>query len=119
MEPKLSVVVRVDLDAHQVRIVVTGHLTGLNQQGLHPLMRRASTLTPGLRMVVDCSAAVLTDPAVLDLLREAAHGTAAGPQGEVEFLFPTPDLEQSMTGGAQPVGADQPTRPAPTRRAAA
>lgn len=120
MEPKLSVVIRIELDAHRVRIVVTGRLTGLNQQALHLLIDRARTLTPGARVVIDLSSAVIAEPAGLELLREAVnHAPLAGPIGTVDFLLPIPDLERSMTGEAHPLGAEQPTQSALTRRVAA
>jgi hypothetical protein len=44
VNPKLSVLVQMDLDNRSVRLVVTGCVTEANQHVLYPLVRRARTL---------------------------------------------------------------------------
>ncbi|MGX5358225.1 hypothetical protein [Kocuria sp. KH4] len=91
MEPKIAVVVQVDLDGRQVRIVVTGAVTEINQRGLRPLIGRARRLVPGIRVVVDLSAAESVEPAAMDLLRwSAEHENSGVGSPKVEFLLTDP-----------------------------
>lgn len=46
MDSKISVLADIDMDGTYVNLVVTGHLTETNQQGLHPLIRQARALAP-------------------------------------------------------------------------
>lgn len=107
MEPKIAVVVQVDLDGRQVRIVVTGVVTGINQRGLCPVIGRARRLVPGIRVVVDLSAAESVEPAAVDLLRwSAEHETPGAGAQKIEFLLPDPDVASadSSPGIATPEG---------------
>lgn len=67
--PKLSVLVRIDLDGRHVALVVTGVLTGTNQQALVPLATRARALFPGSDLTVELHQAHEAEPAAVDLLR--------------------------------------------------
>ncbi|GAA1760815.1 hypothetical protein [Kocuria aegyptia] len=89
MTHKLSVTVQIDLDGKNVRIMATGCLTEANQQALPPLIARARTLTPGIRVTVDLSGAEHVEAAGADLLRWAIDHE--GPQhGSVELVLPEP-----------------------------
>lgn len=111
MEPKIAVVVQVDLDGRQVRIVATGAVTKVNQRGLCPVIGRARRLVPGIRVVVDLRRAESVEPAAMDLLRWSAEHEAPGAGAhEVEFLLADPGTgpATSATGPLRPV-----TRSAP------
>lgn len=71
MVPKLTVVVQVDLEAHRVCVEVSGELTELNQQALHPLVHRARSLPPTAGVTVDLSGAHVADAAAVERLRQA------------------------------------------------
>lgn len=72
MSSKLSVAVQVDLDGRHVTIKVTaGALTPLSQQGLHAVIRRARTLTPGIAVTVDLTALTHMDASAVRVLRQA------------------------------------------------
>lgn len=91
MSQKLSVVVQVDLEGTYCRLVVSGCLTAVNQQGLYPLIRRARALPTGGRVIVDLTSAPLVDSSALELLREAIdNDDLARHTGPVQFL--TPDV---------------------------
>lgn len=91
MTQKLSVLVQVDLDGHHVTIKVTGTLTTISQQGLHPLIRRARTLTPGIQVTVDLTKLTRVDAAAVESLREALDEAAStGQGGPVHLLWPEP-----------------------------
>ena len=68
-DPKLSVLVRVDLDGRRLRLIVTGCLSAANQQALHPVIERARTLTPAAEVLVDLTAGGPPEPAAVALLR--------------------------------------------------
>lgn len=107
MEPKIAVVVQVDLDGRQVRIVVTGAVTEINQRGLCPLIGRARRLVPGIRVVVDLRPAESVEPAAVDLLRwSAEHENAAAGAQKVEFLLADHGAAPATTipGTTRPVG---------------
>jgi hypothetical protein len=88
---KLSVTVQIDLDGQSLRILAAGCLTAASQRALHPLIRRARTLTPGIHVSVDCTGAHHVEPAGVELLRAATdHDEAAEMLRPVEFLFPDP-----------------------------
>ena len=46
MHLELSVFVDIDVHGRSVRLVLTGHLSETNQQGLYPLIRNGRRLTP-------------------------------------------------------------------------
>lgn len=73
MVDKISVTVQVDLDGKYVRIVATGCLTGASQRALHPLIRRARVLTPGIHVIVDLRGAHLVEPVAVDLVAQQAE----------------------------------------------
>jgi hypothetical protein len=88
--PKLSVTVQVDLDGRNIRILATGCLTEVSQRGLHPLIRRARRLTPGIHVTVDCTGAHHVEAAGVELLRRAIdHDSSADGASPVELLVPT------------------------------
>ncbi|MEX5260189.1 hypothetical protein [Kocuria sp. CPCC 205263] len=83
--------VQVDLDGQALRVLATGCLTAASQRALHPLIRRARTLTPGIHVTVDCTGAHHVELAGVELLREATdHDAGAEMLRPVEFLFPDP-----------------------------
>ncbi|MFE7629623.1 hypothetical protein [Kocuria sp. NPDC057446] len=61
--------VRIDLDGRHVTLVVTGLLTGTNQQALAPLAVRARALFPESDVAVDLHQAHEAEPEAVDLLR--------------------------------------------------
>ena len=89
MDHKLSVTVQVDLDGKNVRVLVTGCLTELSQRALHPLILRARTLTPDIRVTVDLSGAQHVEALGVDLLRQAV-GHDGPRQGPVRLVLPDP-----------------------------
>jgi hypothetical protein len=98
MTPKLSVVVHVDVDGRHARVAVTGRLTAVNQQGLHPVLQHARAVFP--RVTVDLTAADCPDPhAVAQLCR--ALDLAAGPSDPVTVLAP-PTVPEHSGGPATP-----------------
>ncbi len=89
MPPKLSVLVQVDLDTPRVIIKVTGALTAVSQQGLYPLIRRARTLIPGIRVTVDLTGVLRVEAAGARLLQEALHhAELTGRGAPVQVLWP-------------------------------
>jgi hypothetical protein len=70
---KISVLVEVDLDGQFVRVNVTGALTAMNQQGLHPVLRRARTMLPDATVTVDLTCVRELEPVAVDLLRRAVE----------------------------------------------
>ena len=66
---RLSVLVRIDLDGRHMTLVVTGLLTGTNQQALAPLAVRARALFPESDVIVDLHQAHEAEPEAVDLLR--------------------------------------------------
>ncbi|GEO94127.1 hypothetical protein ACT4S2_14760 [Kocuria turfanensis] len=87
MQRKISVLVEVDLDGRYVRVDVTGAVTAVNQQGLHPVLRRARTMLPAATVRLDLSCVRDLDPHALDLLREAVEQDP-GLGDAVEILAP-------------------------------
>lgn len=99
MVDKISVTVQVDLDGKYVRIVATGCLTGASQRALHPLIRRARVLTPGIHVIVDLRGAHLVEPVAVDLLRRAVAR-----DGAVELALPDPLPDHLLTPVDRPPG---------------
>ncbi|MUN61812.1 hypothetical protein GMA12_01385 [Kocuria sediminis] len=95
MQRKISVLVEVDLDGRHVRVDVTGAVTAVNQQGLHPVLRRARTMLPTATVRLDLSCVRDLEPHALDLLREAVEQDP-GLGDAVEILAP----EQMPSGAA-------------------
>ncbi|MGX5357194.1 hypothetical protein [Kocuria sp. KH4] len=83
---RISVLVRIELDGSRVDVLVAGRLTGVNQQGLRPVVRRALALTPGTAVTVDLTAAHVEDGAVEVLLQ----GLGAPATCAVHVLLPPP-----------------------------
>jgi hypothetical protein len=104
---KLSVTVQVDLDGRTVRILVTGCLTEASQRGLHPLVRRARALTPGVHVTVDCTGVEHLEAGGVELLGQAlAHGENADRLPPVELLVPDAlPAPSTLAGEVQQVGA--------------
>lgn len=101
-DPKLSVLVRVDLDGRHLCLVVTGALTSADQQGLHPVIRRARTLTPAAEVALDLRACTPLEPAAVELLRGGIEQECRDrPGGTVEIVLPEPAATTDRT--RQPV----------------
>jgi hypothetical protein len=89
MDPKLSVLVQVDLDGAYVRLGVTGCLTEANQHVLCPLVRRARILIPPVIFSVDLTEADHVEAIAVDLLRWAFdHDETLDGASPVELLVP-------------------------------
>ncbi len=107
MTHKLCVTVQVDLDGRTLRVLATGCLTAASQRALHPLIRRARTLTPGIHVTVDCTGTHHVEPTAVELLRAATdHDQAAETLRPVEFLFPD-SLSDARGGVSSPQGNPQ------------
>ena len=90
-DPKLSVLVRVDLDGRRLRLIVTGCLSAANQQALHPVIERARTLTPAAEVLVDLTAGGPPEPAAVALLRAGIDQQCRDrPGGRVKLVLPEP-----------------------------
>lgn len=87
MQRKISVLVEVDLDSRHVRVNATGALTEVNQQALHPVLRRARTTLPGATVGVDLTCVHDLEPVAVDLLRRAVERDEAL-DGAVEIQAP-------------------------------
>lgn len=98
MPHKLSVTVQIDLDGKNVRIIATGCLTEASQQALHPLIDRASTLVPGIRVTVDLSGAQHVEATGVELLRQAfEHDSPCSSPGPVDLVVPDPLPDHLLT----------------------
>ncbi|MFE7628870.1 hypothetical protein [Kocuria sp. NPDC057446] len=71
MDHKLSVLVQIDLDGRYVRLLVTGCVTEANQHVLYPLVHRARTLIPPVKVTLDLTCAQHVEAPAVDLLRWA------------------------------------------------
>jgi hypothetical protein len=115
-DPKLSVLVRVDLDGRRLRLIVTGCLSAANQQGLHPVIDRARTLTPAAEVVLDLSTCTPADPAAVALLRAGIEQQGCDrPGGAVEIVAPEP---VGPTGIKTPRDQNALSEPAPVAECA-
>ncbi|MCG2622123.1 hypothetical protein LVY72_09350 [Arthrobacter sp. I2-34] len=74
MVQKLRVIVRVDLDTGSASIKVLGKLDGHTLIGLYSLIRRTSSITPGLTVEVDLRRAAAEPAALADLHETCAAG---------------------------------------------
>lgn len=92
VDPKISVLADIDVDGTYVNLVVTGHLTETNQQGLHPLIRQARALAPRGTVRADLRGVEnIEDHAVASLRWATEHHESTGPTaGPVEILLPGP-----------------------------
>ncbi|MEX5258409.1 hypothetical protein [Kocuria arenosa] len=101
--------VQVDLDGRTVRILATGCLTEASQRGLHPLIRRARTLTPGVRVTVDCTGVDHVEAAGVVLLRQTVdHDENPDRLPPVELLLPDPlPAPETPAEEAQQAEADE------------
>lgn len=97
METKLSVLVQVDLDGADVRLVVTGCVTEVNQRALQPVIGRARTVLPAAVVSVDLTAAQSVESAAVELLRTGIDHQH--PSGTVELLTPVAGSPQPLTPG--------------------
>ena len=90
VDPTISVLAHIDVDGAYVHLVVTGHLTEANQQGLHPLVRQARALAPDGAISVDLRGAEnVEDNAVESLRWVTDHSDDTGPAaGSVDILVP-------------------------------
>lgn len=75
MEPKLRVVVKLDIDLRQVRLEVRGRVTEQNCRVLYVLARRANAAMPGLNVMLDLNRATVTPDALAGLRRSSETGT--------------------------------------------
>lgn len=98
MNPRLSVVVQVDVDGRHVVLAVMGTLTSHNQQALPPLVARARTLFPEAGLTVDLEQARAAEPAALDLL---ARSLRDGHPGTVRITAPD-HRKLSIPAGPRP-----------------
>jgi hypothetical protein len=78
MNPKLSVLVQIDLDGRHVTLDVTGTLTETNQQVLSPLIHRARTTFPEAGLSVNLHRARLGDSAAIDALAGSLQEDSPG-----------------------------------------
>ncbi|GAA1757516.1 hypothetical protein [Kocuria aegyptia] len=99
VDHKLSVTVQVDLDGRTIRILATGCLTDASQRALHPLLRRARSLTPGIHVTVDLTGARHVEATGVQLLRWATHHDGADGWRPVEFLLPDPLPDPAWSHG--------------------
>ena len=85
MDPKLRVVVRLDIDRESANIEVRGHVTTRNIVALYSLVRRTSALAPGRGVTINLQHARIEAAALEELHRcsesKQLPGYAA-PEGE-------------------------------------
>ncbi|MFT4469613.1 hypothetical protein ACMX2H_06825 [Arthrobacter sulfonylureivorans] len=67
MDPKLRVVVRVDMDRESAQIEVRGHVTTRNIVALYSLVRRTSALASGLGVIINLQHARIEAAALEEL----------------------------------------------------
>ncbi|MGM0930754.1 MAG: hypothetical protein ACQEXN_13725 [Actinomycetota bacterium] len=108
MDPKLRVVVRVDIDRESAQIEVRGHVTTRNIVALYSLVRRTSALATGLGVIINLRHARIEAAALEELhncsASEHLPGYAA-PEGEgcrLRVIDPpgTDDTAVAMVGSA-------------------
>lgn len=85
MDPKLRVLVRLDIDRESAHIEVRGHVTTRNIVALYSLVRRTSSLATGLGVIINLQHARIEAAALEELHRcsQSMHlpGYAA-PEGD-------------------------------------
>lgn len=108
LDPKLSVLVRVDPHGQHLHLVVTGCLTAANQQGLHPVIDRARTLIPAAEVLVDLRSCAPVEPVAVELLRAGIVQQRTDRAGAtVEIVLPDPQTV-AATAPVQRPGAVRP-----------
>lgn len=105
-------------DGAYVNLVVTGHLTETNQQGLHRLIRQARVLAPHGAISADLRGAEdVEDNAVESLRRAIDHNDDTGPaNGPVNILLPDEESDQDDRGAQATLAAVTAAWPAETHR---
>lgn len=92
MKHTLSVLVDIDLDGTSVQLHITGCLTEANQHVLHPLIRRARTLTSSVHVEVDLVSLRHLEPTALALLHAGIdHDGTSAELGSVSVCAPAGD----------------------------
>lgn len=105
----LSVLVDIDLDGTSVQLHITGCLTEANQHVLHPLIRRARTLTPSVHVEVDLASLQHLEPTAVTLLQSAVdHEGSSAESGSVRVS--APDGVRAHPAPRKP--SSRPSRPA-------
>ncbi|GAA1774745.1 hypothetical protein GCM10009767_35970 [Kocuria aegyptia] len=89
--------VRIDLEGRHVTLVVTGVLTGTNQQALAPLVLRARALFPEADITVDLNQAHDAEPEAVDLLHWSLDAVQPV-TGPVRITAPVPPRDQRPVG---------------------
>ncbi|MGQ1795859.1 hypothetical protein ACT4S5_01785 [Kocuria oceani] len=85
--------------------ITAGALTALSQQGLHALIHRARTLTPGILVTVDLTALAPVDDSAVRLLEQALEDPGrTGRGGAVRLVLPVA-ARPAPSGSADPAGA--------------
>lgn len=69
MNHTLSVIVRADVGADEIRIAVEGCVTDQSQSALHSILRRARQLDPEAPVVLDLQQTQHCETSAVDLLR--------------------------------------------------
>jgi hypothetical protein len=72
MDPKLRILVRLDLDCTSVSMVTSGHVTAESVGALYSVVKRASSLMQGLTVIIDLTAAHV-DAEALEQLQQCSH----------------------------------------------
>jgi hypothetical protein len=103
---KSAVAVQVDPDGRHMTIRVTaGALTALSQQGLHAVVGRARTLTPGVQVAVDLSTLLEVEASAVRLLHGAPEDPGrTGRGGAVRPVLPGAACQTPATVGADAGG---------------
>ena len=70
MEHKLRILIRLDIDRSSAVLAVNGCLTVDSYKALLPVIRRASALVDGLRVIVDLRNAVHVEAAAVEALND-------------------------------------------------
>jgi hypothetical protein len=71
MEHKLRILIRLDIDRSSAVLAVNGCLTVESYKALLPVIRRASALVGGLRVIVDLRNALHVEAAAADALNDS------------------------------------------------
>lgn len=118
VDPKISVLADIDVDGTYVNPVVTGHLTETNQQGLHPLIRRARALAPHGSIRADPRGAENVEDNAVESLRWAIdHKHDTGPAaGSVDILLPDEESGQGDLDSGATLATETVAWPAGTLR---
>ena len=72
MDPKLRILVRLDLDCTSVSMVTSGHVTAESVGALYSVVKRANSLMQGLTVIIDVTAAQV-DREALEQLQLCSH----------------------------------------------